>query len=122
VFAVGTEKDHIAPWRSVYKVHLYFDTDISFVLTAGGHNAGIVSEPGRARRNYRITSRNADELYIHPEVWRDLAPVSEGSWWPAWQQWLAQHSSGKNAPPKLGAPARGFAPIEDAPGRYVHQD
>ena len=54
VFLVGTERDHISPWRSVYKLHHLCDTEITFVLTNGGHNAGIVSEPGHAGRSYQI--------------------------------------------------------------------
>ena len=54
IFAVSTETDHVAPWRSVYKIHLLNEGDITFVLTSGGHNAGIVSEPGHPHRHYRI--------------------------------------------------------------------
>lgn len=123
IFAVGTEKDHIAPWRSVYKVHLYTDTDITFVLTTGGHNAGIISEPGRARRSYQMTYHDAAHRYLHAGHWQETAPRHEGSWWPAWQQWLARHSTEKMiSPPSLGAPRQGIAPLEDAPGRYIHRD
>ncbi|HEX6733899.1 MAG TPA: alpha/beta fold hydrolase [Azonexus sp.] len=122
IFAVGTEKDHIAPWRSVYKVHLYTDTDVTFVLTSGGHNAGIISEPGRTRRSYRMTFHDASHHYLHPGRWYDTAPLVEGSWWPAWQQWLMEHSGGRKAPPPIGAAEYGLVPLHDAPGTYVHQD
>jgi polyhydroxyalkanoate synthase subunit PhaC len=122
IFAVGTEKDHIAPWRSVYKVHLYTDTDITFVLTTGGHNAGIISEPGRKRRSYRMTFHDAEHSFEHPGKWFETAPEYQDSWWPAWQTWLAKHSTERIAPPQIGAPASGMAPLYDAPGVYVHQD
>ena len=53
-FVVGTETDHIAPWHSVHKLHLLNSEDLTFVLTSGGHNAGIVSEPGHPHRHYRM--------------------------------------------------------------------
>jgi polyhydroxyalkanoate synthase len=84
IFAVGTLKDHIAPWHSVYKIALFGDTDTTFVLTSGGHNAGIVSEPGHAGRHFQIMTRHHGERYLDPISWATLAPRQDGSWWPAW--------------------------------------
>ncbi len=79
LFAVGTEWDHVAPWHSVYKVHLLTDADVTFVLTNGGHNAGIVSEPGHAGRRYRIGTKPHDATYVDPQVWFGETPVRAGS-------------------------------------------
>jgi len=122
IFAVGTVWDHVAPWRSVYKVHLLSETDVTFVLTNGGHNAGIVSEPGHRGRHYQIATRRASDKYLDPEIWQATAPQQEGSWWPAWQAWLAARSSDRVSPPPLGAPERGYPPLSDAPGTYVLQE
>jgi polyhydroxyalkanoate synthase len=121
IFAVATERDHVAPWRSVYKINLLADTDVTFVLTTGGHNAGIVSEPGHPRRSYQIATRKEGEIYIDPDQWLAMMPRREGSWWPAWQSWLESHSTGPVDPPSLGRPEHGFPPLGDAPGLYVLQ-
>jgi polyhydroxyalkanoate synthase len=121
LFAVGTTKDHVAPWRSVYKIHLLSETDVTFVLTSGGHNAGIVSEPGHKRRGYRMTTRRAPDKYLDPDTWEAIAPHHEGSWWPAWQAWLQARSSGEAAPPPMGAPDRGYPVRAAAPGTYVRE-
>lgn len=121
MFAVSTELDHVAPWQSVYKFHLLTDTEITFLLTKGGHNAGIVSEPGHPRRHYRVSTKAADGHYVDPEIWLAETPKREGSWWPEWSAWLDVHSGKPVAPPGMGAPQAGYAPICDAPGAYVHQ-
>lgn len=121
VFAVGTETDHVAPWRSVYKVHLLLDTEVTFVLTNGGHNAGVVSEPGHPRRRYRVATKSEDDLYVDAETWFEQTPVKQGSWWPEWTSWLARHSGDWTAPPPMGAPEKGYRPLMDAPGSYVLQ-
>lgn len=121
IFAVGTEKDHVAPWQSVYKIRLLTDTEVTFVLASGGHNAGIVSEPGHPGRRFRIGRSAADDPYLAPEDWAAVTPTQEGSWWPAWQAWLAERSGPPGAPPPLGAPERGCPPLMPAPGSYVLQ-
>ena len=119
IFAVGTEKDHIAPWRSVYKIHLLTDTEVTFLLTAGGHNAGVVSEPGHRGRHYRVTVHGKQDLYVDPDTWCAATPVKEGSWWPIWQAWLAARSAPPAAPPALGNAKAGYPPLAAAPGSYV---
>jgi polyhydroxyalkanoate synthase len=119
IFAVGTVRDHVSPWRSVYRIHLLTDTEVAFLLTSGGHNAGVVSEPGHRNRSYQVATREKGAKYVDPETWRATTPVSDGSWWPEWQRWLAAHSSGRAGPPAMGAPQRGYAPLADAPGQYV---
>ncbi len=118
IFSVGTTKDHVAPWKSAYKIHLLADTDeVTFLLTNGGHNAGIVSEPGHPRRRFQVHTQLAGEPYIDPETWEQVTPKQDGSWWPTWQQWLVERSSGKVAPPPMGNKA--YPVLEDAPGSYV---
>lgn len=121
IFAVGTEKDHIAPWRSVYKINLFTKTDVTFVLTSGGHNAGIVSEPGHKNRHYQIMTRERDDRYLDPDSWSAVAPRKDGSWWEDWQRWLVDNSSGpQDKPPQMGAPKEGLPPLDPAPGVYAY--
>lgn len=120
VFMVGTERDHVAPWRSVYKLNLVADTEINFVLTSGGHNAGIVSEPGHPGRYYRTSCRPHAGKYIDPDEWYLATPVIEGSWWQEWVSWLGNKSGGKMiGPPLYGTVDKAWQPLCDAPGKYV---
>jgi polyhydroxyalkanoate synthase len=117
IFAVGTTRDHIAPWQSVYKIKILTDTDVTFVLAGGGHNAGIVSEPGHPERAYQMMAVCEKAHYTDPESWRRQAPHHKGSWWPAWSKWLAARSGRRMAPPSMGVAGR--KPLMNAPGRYV---
>lgn len=121
IFAVGTETDHVAPWRSVFKIHLLSDAEVTFVLTSGGHNAGIVSEPGHPHRSFRIATRKRGQAYRDPERWYAGTPATDGSWWPKWEIWLASQSGDRVAPPQMGAPESGYRILESAPGSYVLQ-
>ncbi|MHA1547088.1 MAG: poly-beta-hydroxybutyrate polymerase, partial [Alphaproteobacteria bacterium] len=122
IFAVGAQKDHVAPWKAVYKIKLLSDTDVTFLLTSGGHNAGIISEPGHPRRHYRIATKRDGDPYVAPDEWIAATKERDGSWWPAWQAWLAKLSGDRVKPPAMGNAKAGFAPLCDAPGTYVLQD
>ena len=121
IFSVGTSRDHVAPWHSVYKLHLLTDTELTFLLTNGGHNAGIVSEPGHAGRSYQVSSTNGDMRYIDPDRWTLETKVRDGSWWPEWVRWLKKRSGRSVSPPSTGGSSTAYRPIADAPGTYVHQ-
>jgi polyhydroxyalkanoate synthase len=119
IFVVATEADHVAPWHSVYKLNLVADTNVTFLLTSGGHNAGIVSEPGHKGRHYRLSHWLHGGKYIDADNWYINTPPVDGSWWSVWVEWIAGKSSGRVAPPAMGAPRKGLPPLDKAPGRYV---
>jgi len=118
IFAVGTEKDHVSPWRSVYKLHRLTHTELTFVLTNGGHNAGIVSEPGHPHRHFAMHTRQADDPVRDADSWQEQARRHEGSWWPAWHAWLLQRGSGARVPARR---IDAGTALGDAPGLYLLQ-
>jgi len=115
MMVIGTERDHVSPWRSVYKIHLHTHTDITFVLASGGHNAGIVSEPGHPHRHFQLGHTSKDFGWTAPDDWAQSTVRTEGSWWPAWSDWLKQNSSHTVA---ARVPSEKNS-LCDAPGEYV---
>jgi polyhydroxyalkanoate synthase len=114
MFGVATMSDHVSPWRSVHKIHLIASSEVSFVLTNGGHNAGIISEPGHRGRYYYFGMRHKGDCYTDPDRWVENADECDGSWWPEWTDWLERVARGPQEPARqVGA---SFGP---APGRYV---
>jgi polyhydroxyalkanoate synthase len=71
----------VAPWRSVYKVAGLTHNELTFALTSGGHNAGVVSGPQHPRRRYRIHQRHPGDNYIDPDTWMAEVEPNQGSWW-----------------------------------------
>lgn len=120
-FVIGTETDHIAPWRSVYKLQQFNQGDLTFILTSGGHNAGVVSEPGHPHRHFCKLERKEGDLFVPPDEWQTRATCQEGSWWVVWSDWLAARSGKSITPPALGAPGAGYPVLEPAPGKYIFQ-
>jgi polyhydroxyalkanoate synthase len=121
MFVVGTVRDHVAPWKSTYKIHFLVDADVTYLLTSGGHNAGIVAPPGEQGHSYRVRVKAADAPYIGPEEWLKTAPRTEGSWWLEWTKWLAARSGEPSEPPPIGVTSADSGSLPDAPGDYVRQ-
>jgi polyhydroxyalkanoate synthase len=120
LFVLGTETDHVAPWHSVYKIHHFTRGELTFALTSGGHNAGVISGPQHPRRRFRMHTRLPGDRFMDPETWMEEVEVQAGSWWPAWDKWLDEHTSAQVAPPAMGASRKGYKPLGDAPGEYVY--
>ncbi|HMD58764.1 MAG TPA: alpha/beta fold hydrolase [Steroidobacteraceae bacterium] len=122
MFVVGTETDHVAPWKSVYKTRaLTRSADYTFLLTSGGHNAGIISGPVNARRRHRVYHWSDAHAALDAAQYQELATRQQGSWWPTWERWLAAHSgAARKVPPATGNAAAGLTSLRDAPGEYVH--
>jgi len=120
LFAVGTETDHVAPWRSVFKLaSLVRSSDYHFLLTSGGHNAGIISGPVHPKRKHRVSAIPTGANAPTADDWLAATPAAAGSWWPVWEAWLSSRSGKRVAPPTLGSTHAGFPPLADAPGEYV---
>ena len=122
VFAVGTVWDHVAPWRSTYKIHHLVDAAVTYVLASGGHNAGIVSELDRPGLFHQVMTKEAEARHVDPETWLATAPRQGGSWWPTFAAWLAGHSGEFIDPPPMGNAEAGYTLLCDAPGTYVLEE
>lgn len=119
LFALGAERDHIAPWRSVYKVVLYTSTDTTFVLSGGGHNSSVISPPDKPGAYYRIGRSLASAPYIDPDQWLQKTSVRKGSWWPQWVRWLERQGSKEQIAPPQSQPQATAKSRCPAPGTYV---
>ena len=119
IFAVGTTQDHVAPWRSTFKIQLLTEAEVTYLLTTGGHNAGIIL---RARTQKPQLSGEDQEIRRHISRSRHMArggAAKEGSWWPEWISWLDARSGALRPARAVGGSAGAYAPIGDAPGTYV---
>jgi len=118
-FVYASKEDHIVPWKSAYESTQILGGDSTFVLGASGHIAGVINPPAKKKRNYWVHTEQA-QVDGDADRWFDTAESIPGSWWPRWNEWLAQFGGTQiNARKKLGNAE--FTPIEDAPGAYVKE-
>jgi len=116
IYAVGAEKDHIVPWRSAWSIGKLTGGNVRFTLAAGGHIAGMMAPPDKAKGYWASEETGR---YETPEEWLENAEQHEGTWWEDFISWLEPHSGEKVDPPQVGSDQ--YPPIEDAPGTYVKE-
>jgi polyhydroxyalkanoate synthase len=112
-YIVGAENDHIVPWRSAYASTQLLSGPVRFVLSSGGHIAGIVNPPGP--KGWHLVGKNHPDS---PDAWREHATRHEGSWWKDWAAWSARNSGPLVDPPPMGCDA--YPVLYDGPGEYIH--
>jgi polyhydroxyalkanoate synthase len=97
------------------------DADVTYLLTSGGHNTGIVAPPGADGHSYQVLSKPEDARYVGPDEWLKTAPHTQGSWWREWARWLIAQSGEFCEPPQIGIGRADGPSLPDAPGDYVRR-
>src|SRR5205085_762520 len=115
-YVYASREDHIVPWRAAYRTVQLLGGEVSFVLGASGHIAGVINSPRKQRRHYLTNKHLAD----HPDQWLAGAESHPGSWWPHWIEWLAGRAGVQKAAPRVPGGGR-YRPLAPAPGSYVRE-
>jgi polyhydroxyalkanoate synthase subunit PhaC len=111
-YIVGAVNDHIVPWHASYQATRLVGGDVRYVLSSGGHIAGIVNPPGP-----KAWHETADAYPAGAQQWRSGAVRQDGSWWQDWAGWAGRRAGRLVGPPPMGSES--FPPLRDAPGEYV---
>jgi polyhydroxyalkanoate synthase len=111
-YVVGAINDHIVPWHGSYKTGELMGGPVRYVLSSGGHIAGIVNPPGP-----KAWHEAGDYDAAGPGAWRSAATKQNGSWWEDWTAWSDERAGALVKPPPMGS--RKHKAIADAPGEYV---
>jgi polyhydroxyalkanoate synthase len=111
-YVVGAINDHIVPWHGSYKTGGLIGGQVRYVLSSGGHIAGIVNPPGP-----KAWYEAADYAGPDPEAWRAANSKHRGSWWEDWTAWSEPRAGALAKPPRLGS--KRYPALGDAPGEYV---
>jgi polyhydroxyalkanoate synthase len=114
VYVVGAINDHIVPWAASYKTTGLMGGDVRYLLSSGGHIAGIVNPPG-PKAWYEVSKTPNPAT---ARQWREAAEHHSGSWWEDWAKWAGRRAGSRTEPPPMGSEK--YPAIEDAPGSYVH--
>jgi polyhydroxyalkanoate synthase len=111
-YVVGAINDHIVPWPASYRATSLLGGDVRYVLSSGGHVAGIVNPPGPKPWYETADSNPADAA-----SWQAAATKQAGSWWEDWTRWSQARAGNLVRPPGMGSSQN--PAVGNAPGGYV---
>jgi polyhydroxyalkanoate synthase subunit PhaC len=115
IYAIGTEQDHIAPWRSAFKICSLTNGPVRFILATSGHIMGVLSPPlDPPKRRYWMGDATGQD---DPEAWREGTEKVSNSWWTDWVAWLNPQCGELRTPPPLGNGK--YPQLIPAPGNYI---
>jgi polyhydroxyalkanoate synthase len=115
-FVYASREDHIVPWHTAYASTELLSNDMTFVLGASGHIAGVINPASKNKRNHWVGGTAG----IDPDRWLETARNVPGSWWTEWSNWL-RDQAGDEIPARKALGNRKYKRIEAAPGRYVEE-
>jgi polyhydroxyalkanoate synthase subunit PhaC len=113
-YVVSAVNDHIVPWEASFKTTGLVSGPVRFILSSGGHIAGIVNPPG-PKAWYQVAE--GEQMPSTAAAWRSGAERHSGSWWEDWARWSDEHSGPLQDPPAMGSAAHPV--LGDGPGTYV---
>ncbi|CAN5465526.1 class I poly(R)-hydroxyalkanoic acid synthase [soil metagenome] len=111
-YVVGAVNDHIVPWTASYQATQLLGGDVRYVLSNGGHIAGVVNPPGP--KAWHLVAEGSP---ASPSDWRASAAKQEVTWWEDWTAWSSERAGGLVAPPQTGSVA--YPSLGAAPGDYI---
>jgi polyhydroxyalkanoate synthase len=111
-YIVGAINDHIVPWMASYQATHLLAGEVRYVLTSGGHIAGIVNPP-----TPKAWFAVADDNPAEPAAWREAATRCSGSWWEDWSHWGSERAGSLGPPPPMGSDR--YPAVGEAPGEYI---
>ncbi|MET9290887.1 alpha/beta fold hydrolase [Streptomyces sp. NPDC003077] len=115
VFVVAAQNDHLVPWWSAYQGARRLAGDVRFILSSGGHVAGVVNPPCPKAAHWSLPG----PLPSDSDQWLASARHHRLSWWQAWADWLAERSGDRISPPPMGNDR--YPAGDPAPGRYARR-
>lgn len=111
-YVLSAQNDHIVPWRSAYSATRLLGGEVRFVVSNGGHIAGVVNPP--SAKAWYLASNSLPPAADH---WMQSAVKHQESWWQDWAEWASTRSGPLTTPPSLGS--KNHPILGDGPGEYV---